>query len=175
MIIRRQALPFYILFFFYLWTATIEYGFLLGLHLTSISFSFFILCTPIASYWYLVSGLPGAISKESGLINIFSLWCIFLIINIFSIFLSPEIYNKSLIYRAVYSILTTFPINIFTLGFSAGTLLYHWAISQLKNNFAKFIMHLAGIALSFSVSYFVINQNHNSLVFYLMDMSNSNF
>lgn len=175
MILGRKGLPFYLLFFFYLWTATFEYGFVLGLHLSCIAFSFFILCTPMASYWYLLGGLPGALTHQASLPQVFSLWLALLTMNGFTIYFAPGIYGKSLIYRAVYSIITTYPINIFTLGFSGGTLLYHWSIFQLNNRTIKAFLQLVGVTLSFVVSYLIINQNHNSIVFYLMDMSNSNF
>jgi len=175
MILNSKGLPFYALFFFYLWTASIEYGFLLGLHLTLIAFSFFILCSPVASYWYLFGALPGALNQKPNIFNVFSLWVFLLAMNILTILTVPNIYGKSLIYRVVFSILTTFPINIFTLGFSGGTLLYHWSISQLKNSSAKTILHFAGIVLSSTTTYMLLNKNQNSIVFYLMDMSYSNF
>lgn len=154
-----------------------EYGWLLGLHLTFIAFSFFILCTPIASYLYLLGCLPGVEMRKqtTALIDAFLLWLLFLGINIVSIWTVPLVYNKSPIYKAVYSVLVNYPVNLFTLGFSGGALLYHWGVFQVSKSFVRSILHALGVALSFTVFYLILSRNHTYIVFYLIDMTSSNY
>jgi len=172
-----RSLLFCAVFFFYFWTASTEYGLFQGLHLTGLAFSFFILCSPVASYLYLMGCLPGAFAKRPSFAGTFGLWFFLIFINLCTIYWAPGIYNKSPFYKAIYSVLLTYPVNLLTLGFSGGTLLYHWLVTRLQNHLYlwKRLLHLLGVSVSAGASYLILSQMHTKLVFYLLDMSNANF
>lgn len=170
-----RSLPIALIFFFYWWGVAAEFGSVLGLHLTSIAFSFFVLCTPIASYFYLAGLLPIATNRDTSLFKVMSFWLLSLLINVITIFTVPKIYSKVFICKVVHSLLTAFPINILTLMFSLGFLVYHWILFKIPSKTLRNVMHGVGVLLSMTAFYGILTHYHDTMVFYLVDMSNSNF
>lgn len=170
-----RSLPVPLIFFFYWWGVADEFGSLLGLHLTSIAFSFFVLCTPLASYFYVAGLLPFAIQRETSLFRVMFFWLFSLSVNIVTIFTVPKIYTKVFICNVVLSLLTSFPTNILTLIFSLIFLIYHWIVFQVNSGTIRNLLHSFGILLSASAFYGILTHYHDTMVFYLVDMSNSNY
>lgn len=171
-----RELPFLVVFAFYAAIMILEYGTKIGLHLATLSLSFFILCTPMASVFYFFHLLPFAIREPISFLRLIFVWLLLLVVNIFSIYLKPSIYSATLLTRLTYAGLANKPINFILLVYSLGFLTLHWMITKyFKRKTYKLLLHLSAIIISLSIFCLMIQLNYNTMVFYLVDMSYGNY
>ena len=175
--IQFQSIPIFLLLFFYAVLMSLEYGALIGVHLSIISFSFFILCTPLVSFLYVVGILPWAHHPKANwsLIRTYLFWILCLIINLISIKFSPKVYSKAFLANVVYSLLTSYPANVLTLSVSFGFLSYQWLVSFISQKSLRYLMYFLGFFLSTALFYYAFQLYKPSIVYYFIDLSYSNY
>ncbi len=158
----------------YFWAMADEFGLILGLHLTFLASSFFILFSPITSIVYLLGFLPGAIVDPT-VLSLFSLHIFSLLLNVVTIYYAPVIYNRAFVCKVLYSMLTSYPTNLIGIGFSAIMLLYHSLVSKINSVSVTLFLHLVGLAVSIGTLYFVRMRYNDDVVWFMVDMSNANY
>jgi hypothetical protein len=83
-----------------------EYGFATGGLLAAITWSFFVLCTPIADAGMILDFPIRIIFRLRMFITELMVWTVAILINIYAITFSPEIYENSFLGHIFYEILT---------------------------------------------------------------------
>jgi hypothetical protein len=170
-----RTLPFSLLFLFYAWAVIAENGFVMGLHLTVISFSFFILFTPLASYFYVAGLLPGALYRGARIYNVALVWLGLLLFNFWTIIFYPAIFDKCFSSIIVYRILTDVSARNVSLALSGGFLFYHWLVTKFDSLALRTWFHLVGIGGSALAYYFLFPFLKHRFVSYIATMSASNY
>jgi hypothetical protein len=72
-----------------------KYGVQQGLFVSTLSWSFFVLCTPIADAGFLLDFPIRLITKIKMLTSEMFIWTIAISLNLYAFFINPEIYNKT--------------------------------------------------------------------------------
>lgn len=72
-----------------------QYGLLDGFFVTTLTWSFFVLCTPIADAGFLFDFPFRLITRIRMLFSEIVVWGIAILLNIFTFFIHPEIYSKT--------------------------------------------------------------------------------
>lgn len=106
-----------------------QYGFATGGLLAIITWSFFVLCTPVADAGMILDFPVRILFRLRMLITELMIWAVAISINIYAIIFSPEIYEKSILGHVFYEILTQ-PIpywSIIILSFFGTFLSVHFA------------------------------------------------
>lgn len=106
-----------------------EYGFATGGILALISWSFFVMCTPVADAGMLLDFPIRLLFKIRMWVTELIVWLVAIAVNIYAIFLNPQVYENSMIGNIFYGILTQpYPYwSIIILSFFGTFLSVHFA------------------------------------------------
>ncbi len=155
---RKGGLGKFILLLFflaaYLMLVTREYGLGDGIIITAITWSFFVLCTPVADAGFLVDYPVRLLMNFRMLRTEMLVWSTAALINIYSVFMMPGIYEANILLQVFYHILVTpYP---------------YWAIIALSTlgtflsiNFGDEVVD----AMSYSRERHIVNLKHDLVVF----------
>lgn len=84
-----------------------EYGLATGGLVSALTWSFFVLCTPVADAGFLVDFPVRLITGIRMFVSELFVWAIAIGLNLFAVFFAPEVYDKTVLTSLFYKILTT--------------------------------------------------------------------
>ena len=149
----------FVLFGLFLFYLVSYHGLLIGTHLTLLIWSLYILTIPGGHGQYLI-GLPVYSLTEKTIYSEPFLWCMAVVLNIFTFSLNPQIYNKTLFTYFFYQILATpnphwIILLISALGTCYNTIfkLSYFGNKPIIHRISRSILILAGIVSFFYFSY----------------------
>jgi hypothetical protein len=110
------------IFVVYFGFITLKYGFKDGFYVTALTWSFFVLCTPIADAGFLLDFPFRLITHIKMLFSEITVWVIAISLNIYTVILHPEIYERTKILSLLKHILEKpFPFWIIVIVSAIGT------------------------------------------------------
>lgn len=95
----------FLLFAGYFGFVVYKYGLEQGLLVTALTWSFFVLCTPIADAGFLIDFPFRLITKVRMFVSELAVWIVAISLNLFAFFVDPEIYSKTKLLRLFKHIL----------------------------------------------------------------------
>lgn len=109
-----------LIFFSYFIFITTKYGFKEGFFVSILTWSFFVLCTPVADAGFLLDFPIRLITKIKMIFSELFIWAIAIILNLYAFFIHPEIYSKTKFLSFFKHILEQ-PIPFWTIIFLSAT------------------------------------------------------
>jgi hypothetical protein len=170
--LRKFILVFLVLITYFLITS-LKIGFKEGISITLLTWSFFVLSTPIADAGFLLDFPIRLITKLRMVYSEIIVWVIAIALNIFYFFTNPEIYNQTILLSLFKQILSQpYPLWIIIILSGIGTFLsivffdelmdvkYHKHRKKYHKHISKYqyILFVFIILLIITIYYFVIKQ-----------------
>ncbi len=141
-------------FALYLWAIAIKFGIVIGLHVSLLTLSFFVLFTPLASYFSTIAFFLSPMQSRDRGVNLVGMWFFLVVLNSLSLWAVPMIYSKVHITGILYHFLILPSVGIIPVSLSGLSLVYHWAISRYVWTFNAGKYHVFGTILTTLAFYY---------------------
>ena len=147
-------LAYIIFFFFFFWIGV-------GLYVSLLTLSFFVLFTPITSFFALINTLicDQATLRRRMLYTII-LWGLLLFLNYVTFIFLPVLYTKTPLTMLLYHLMLVPRSGILWIGLTACSLGYDYAITYVPSSWQRLILCLIGSALWSMAFYFFLRSVH---------------
>ncbi len=101
----KKFLLILLVFISYFSFISIKYGLSNGFFVTILTWSFFVLCTPIADAGFLISFPLRLISNIRMILSGIFVYIVAIVVNLYAYFLTPQVYNKTILLQLFKHIL----------------------------------------------------------------------
>lgn len=164
------------LFMAYAWQMFLEHGWLPGIFLTLIALSFFVLFTPIFSYFYMLGLFLFIWRRPVSLLSLLAWWLLFLVSNLLFLTWLPGLYASTFISNVVYNIFVEYPeVLCSTLTLSFTTLVLSWLASGLPTRLLRLVSCCAVVGFSAMLFYGVALRYQQNMVVFMSSMTVGNY
>ncbi len=122
------------LFLLYLFFVSVKYGLKEGFLIALLTWSFFVFCTPIADAGFLFDFPVRVLLKIKMVFSEILVWTFAFLLNIYALIFKKEVYNKTLLLKLFYFIIThPFPYWLIIVLSFLGTFLSVYFADELLN------------------------------------------
>ncbi|MBT4594562.1 hypothetical protein HOD08_01655 [bacterium] len=135
-------------------------GILLGLHVSILSLSFFVLCIPLLSFLYTFFSFGSLGRRELGFGPVL-LWVMLLIINLSTFAFWPDLFKHSFPSMFIFRLLMSGFSGTIPMIISGISVCYHWlGVRIVRPGMLRMWIHIVGTALASGALYLFLNSSY---------------